>query len=224
MTAPARTTSSTHPPAIVVIGGGGHALAVAEAALGCGCQVVGFLDDSPDAALARGPEPALRIGPLRDLPRIADRRWILGLGQLDFRDGVLHRLDQLELGRGAISVVHPAAHVSPTARIGEGVYVGPNAVVHSRALVMDHAIINSGAIVEHECVVGYNAHIAPGAVLGGGVRIGAGTLVGMGSRVLPSLSIGDRCTVGAGAVVVRSVLDGQTVVGVPAAARPATPR
>jgi UDP-perosamine 4-acetyltransferase len=212
-----------HPAAVVLVGGGGHALAVAEALTLSGHHVVGFLDDNPDAALGRltvtdaaagAPHPH-RVGALKDLPRIADRRWALGLGALEFRDGLLHRLDQLELGRGAITALHPSAHVSPTARLGEGVYVGPGAVVHARALVMDHAIINSGAVVEHECLVGYNTHVAPGAVLAGAVRVGAGTLVGLGARVLPSLSIGDHCIIAAGAVVTRSVLDGQMIVGVP---------
>ena len=39
------------------------------------------------------------------------------------------------------------------------------------------------------------------------------------ARVLPNLSIGDRCTIGAGAVVVRSALDSRTVVGVPGRAK-----
>jgi sugar O-acyltransferase (sialic acid O-acetyltransferase NeuD family) len=205
-----------HRMPLVVVGGGGHALVVAEAAALAGCEIVGFLDDDPDAALGRGRGSALRIGPLKDLPRIADRFWILGIGNLEFRNTLLQTLAQLELGRGAKTVLHPDATVSPTAMIGPGVYVGPRAVVHSRAAVHEHAIVNSGAIVEHECVIAENAHIAPGAVVGGGVKVGSGSLVGIGARVLPGLSIGENCVIGAGAVVIRSVLDGGKAVGVPA--------
>jgi acetyltransferase-like isoleucine patch superfamily enzyme len=41
-------------------------------------------------------------------------------------------------------------------------------------------------------------------------------MLGIGSRVIPGIVIGPRCTVGAGAVVVRNVAAGVTVKGVPA--------
>lgn len=198
------------------MGGGGHSLVVAESATLSGWSIAGFLDDDADAPLGRAPQQALRIGPLGDLTRIGDRQWLVATGSLAFRSTLIDRLTQLELGLGLRSVVHPSAVVSPTARIGRGVFIGPGAIVNARATVLDHAIINTGAIVEHECMIGFNTHVAPGATLAGRVRVGSHTLVGLGARVLPSLSIGDRCTVGAGSVVVRSVLDGQTVVGVPA--------
>ncbi len=192
---------------------------IGEAAAAMGMEVVGFLDDDSDAPLGRSPNGVIRVGGLGELPRIADRGWILGVGALEFRSTLIERLAQMELGRGARTVVHPSAVVSPTARIGTGVFIGPGAIVNARAMVMDHAIVNTGAIVEHECVVGFNTHIAPGAVLAGRVRIGAHTLVGVGARVLPNLSVGDQCTIGSGSVVVRSAMDGVTVVGVPGRAR-----
>ena len=204
-----------HSQPLVLVGGGGHALVVAEAAAGANFEVVGFLDDNPDAVLGRSPNGTIRVGHMNELDRIGDRRWILGVGHLAFRAAVIDRLIQLEHGTGAATVIHPTAVVSPTARIGVGVFIGPRAVVNARAVVMDHAIVNTGAIVEHECVVGFNTHIAPGVVLAGRVRVGTQTLVGVGARVLPDLSIGDRCIIGAGTVVVRSVLDERTVVGVP---------
>lgn len=206
----------TPPVPVVLIGGGGHALVIAEAAQFAGVDVVGFLDDDPSAAVTRLPRGPVHVAPLNDLPRIADRRWILSIGNVELRAEMLGELEQLELSRQAISIIHPSAFVSPSAQIGQGVYVGPRAIVHSNARVQDHAIINSGAIVEHDCVIGYNAHVAPGAVLGGGVRIGISALVGLGARVLPLLSVGDHAVVGAGAVVVKAVTDWQRVAGVPA--------
>lgn len=200
---------------LVLIGGGGHALVVAEAARLAGYQIVGFLDDQADAPLSEGKGKAARLGGMDALERIGERGWILAVGHLGFRAKVLHQLEQLEM-HAAATVIHPEATISPTASIGAGVYVGPRAVVHSRAAVHGHAIINTGAIVEHECVIEPNVHIAPGAVLAGRVRVGEGSLVGLNATVLPMLSIGVQCVVGAGSVVVKSVLDKQQVSGVPA--------
>ena len=48
------------------------------------------------------------------------------------------------------------------------------------------------------------------------MKAGEGCLLGSGARVLPGLTIGDRCTIGAGAVVVRSVPDEVTLYAQPA--------
>lgn len=48
------------------------------------------------------------------------------------------------------------------------------------------------------------------------IRIGSDVFIGAGVTVLPGVSIGDRCVVGAGSVVTASVPDGTVVAGVPA--------
>jgi sugar O-acyltransferase (sialic acid O-acetyltransferase NeuD family) len=197
---------------VLLIGGGGHALVVAEALRLAGAPLAGFLDDAATPTLAGPPFEAARLGSLGDADEAPGRPWILAIGDLAVRERLLRRLP----GDGAATVIHPAAHVSPTAHVGRGVYVGPGAVVHAAAEVGDHAIINTGAIIEHECRIGRNAHVAPGAVLGGRARVGAGALVGLGSRVLPGVTIGEGCTIGAGAVVTADVPGGATAAGVPA--------
>lgn len=146
-------------------------------------------------------------------PAVRAASWTLGIG------GVAMRRELIELGiPDTVTVVHPRAWVSPTARLGRGVYVGPGAIIHTRAVLADWAIVNSGAVIEHECLIGENTHIAPGSVLGGATRVGCDTLVGIGSRTIPGICIGSRCTIGAGSVVVRDVPDGLRTMGVPARA------
>lgn len=197
---------------LVLVGAGGHALVVAESALGAGFAVVGFYDDDPRAALAR----RMSIPCLGPLSGAAGEGLIVALGDLRMRAAAIARLGNAA-GR-AVSVVSAAACVSGSASVGPGVFIAPHATVHSFARIGGHAIINTGAVVEHECEIGENVHVAPGAVLGGNVRVGPGTLVGLGSRVLPGVRIGSGCVVGAGAVVLRDIADGSVVVGVPATA------
>lgn len=178
------------------------------------------------------------LGSLESLQLAALGPYIIALGNLQIRRHVLDALLKLRLSVSsgafatshltpqllgqpatpaqfvAATVVHPSAFISPTARLASGVFIGPGAIVHSRARVGAHAIINSGAIVEHDCTIGENTHLAPGSVIGGTVTIGCDTLLGLGCRVLPGLSIGKHCTIGAGAVVLATVPDGTTVVGI----------
>ena len=52
--------------------------------------------------------------------------------------------------------------------------------------------------------------------MGGGAIIDDGTIVHTGAIILPHIKVGKNCTIGAGAVVVKKVKDGDTVYGNPA--------
>lgn len=196
---------------LALLGGGEQARVVAEAAR--------LLDHALRGVVARDIDPSLaRLGGDDDLPRLAGEGllWLVAVGGNALRD----RLATAWEGRLAwTTIVHPRAWVSPSAKLGTGVFVGPGAIIHAHATVGDHVIVNSGAIVEHDCVLGRACHIAPGAVLGGGVRIGARALIALGARVRDHITIGEDATVGMGAAVVADVRAGTTVLGVPARER-----
>ena len=52
--------------------------------------------------------------------------------------------------------------------------------------------------------------------------MGEGALIGAGSAVLPGVRIGDRATLGAGAVADKDLPEGVTATGVPARVRAAS--
>lgn len=113
-------------------------------------------------------------------------------------------------------LVHPAAVIDPTAKIGAGSLVGAMAVVQVDATIGQHCIINTAAVVEHDCVIGDYVHIAPTAALCGAITIGQKGFIGVGVKIIPCMTVGEGATVGAGAVVVKPVPAGQTWVGSPA--------
>jgi UDP-3-O-[3-hydroxymyristoyl] glucosamine N-acyltransferase len=76
--------------------------------------------------------------------------------------------------------VHASAVVSPDARLGQGVEVGPLAVIEAGAVIGDHARIGAHCVVERAAVVGEHTRLAPRVVLGYGCRIGARGLVHSG--------------------------------------------
>ncbi|MEM1097552.1 MAG: acetyltransferase [Planctomycetota bacterium] len=209
-------TDTPHRPSpgtpLVIYGAGGHGTVVADAATLAGYDVVGFLDDREQNALA----PAEMLLSQND-PKLAGANFIPAIGDNATRAAVMKKIEQL--GGTVVNVIHPAAAVSDNAKLGHGVYVAPQAVVNPYATVGDGCIVNSSAVVEHHCTLGAFAHLAPGAVLGGAVRVGDHTLIGLGARVLPQRAVGDRCVVGAGAVVTRDFEHDLLLVGVPAVAR-----
>jgi len=195
---------------LLLYGGGGHGLVVAEAAEASGWRVAGFIDDHVAVGQAVGEWSIVAL----PKPGEAETPLIIAIGENLVRERVMRKL--VDLRYRFETVIHPTAWISPTAKIGAGVYVGPLAIVNARAHIGDGAIINSATIIEHHCRVGEFAHIAPNAALGGNVEVGQKTLIGIGASVRPGAVIGKSCVIGAGAAVVSDVPDKQTFIGVPA--------
>jgi len=112
-----------------------------------------------------------------------------------------------------------ARWLSQVARLFTGIEIHPAAKI-GRRLFIDHGM---GVVVGETTVIGDEVTIYQGVTLGGtgkeqGKRhptIGNGVVIGAGSRVLGNIEIGHNSRIGAGSVVLRSVPDDSTVVGVP---------
>ncbi len=133
-------------------------------------------------------------------------------------DGRRKALSEAVLARGGTvaTVIHPAATVSASATIGAGTVVSAGVVVQMDAQVGRYCSLNTACTVDHDNVLADGVNIAPGAHLAGGVQVGEGAFIGIGATIKGWLRIGARATVGAGAVVLKEVPDGVTVVGNPA--------
>lgn len=109
--------------------------------------------------------------------------------------------------------------ISQLARWITGIEIHPGARI-GRGLFIDHGM---AVVIGETAEIGDNVTIYQGATLGGtgkekGKRhptIGDNVVISAGAKVLGSFKVGDYAKIGAGAVVLREVPPGATVVGVP---------
>lgn len=196
---------------LILAGAGGFSREVFDLALACGHSVVGFIDDSA------GPfqEPS-GLAVRKDLDGFEADGVVIAVGDTALRESFVRRLEaQLVV----VTLVHPTACVSPSARIGAGSLVMQNVVVNAQADVGECVILNVSCCIAHDCRVGDCCHIAPAVQMAGGSSVGVRTFCGTSAVILPGINVGSDCIVGAGAVVNRDVTNGLTVVGVPARPR-----
>lgn len=199
----------------VLLGAGGHGRVLIEALQPRTFDAV--LDARPDLTEVAG-VPVL--GGDDQLPSLAERgfsHFVVGVGSTADTSARANLFRAaLAAGLTPLTVLHPAAWISPTARLGAGCQILARAVINTGAVLGDHVLVNTAALVEHDCEIGDHVHLASGALLCGGVRVGAGAHIGAGAVVRQGLQIGAGALVGAGAVVVRDVPAGSRVAGVPA--------
>lgn len=113
------------------------------------------------------------------------------------------------------TIVDASAIVSPSAVIGQGIFVGKGVIINANASIGHSCIINTGSIVEHDCSIGDFCHIAPGSTLSGGVQVGKSSLIGTNSTVIQGIQIGDNTVIGAGSVVVKNIRNNAIAYGNP---------
>jgi serine O-acetyltransferase len=112
-----------------------------------------------------------------------------------------------------------ARWLSQVARFLTGIEIHPGATI-GRRLFIDHGL---GVVIGETAIVGDDVTLYQGVTLGGtgkehGKRhptIEDEVVIGGGAKVLGNITIGRNCRIGAGSVVLRSVPENSTVVGVP---------
>jgi serine O-acetyltransferase len=109
--------------------------------------------------------------------------------------------------------------VSQINRMLTGIEIHPGATIGRRCFI-DHGM---GVVIGETTEIGDDVLLYQGVTLGGtgkekGKRhptIGNNVVIGTGAKILGNIMIGDHTKIGAGSVVIRSVPDHSTVVGVP---------
>jgi sugar O-acyltransferase (sialic acid O-acetyltransferase NeuD family) len=203
---------------ILIVGAGGHGQVVADALLcarkwGAALQPIGYVDDNPalTGALRLGLPILGTVGALAALEHDA---LVLAIGNNNIRSRLYLALQ--EEGHAFATVCHPRATIAEDVHLGPGTVVFAGVIINTGSRIGANVILNTGCTVDHHNQIGDHVHLAPGVHLGGDVQIGEGTLVGIGATIMPQRSVGRWSTVGAGALVHRTVPDRVTVTGMPA--------
>jgi sugar O-acyltransferase (sialic acid O-acetyltransferase NeuD family) len=210
---------------VVIVGAGGHGQVVADiygaTSGGSTVELLGYVDD----VLDRGADRRI-LGPVSALGLIPHDAVTVAIGNNALRSDLTARL----VAETFLSAVHARAVLSADVVVGDGSMICAGVVVNTGSRIGRSVILNTGCTIDHHSSIGDFVHIAPGVHMGGEVRVEEGAFLGIGAAVLPRIRIGAWSTVGAGAVVIRDVPAGVTVVGNPARqiakndGNPATPR
>lgn len=203
--------------------------------------VSNVLGDILDCALAMGHEPSLIVMNAPEIVRprtksVHDRLALLQnpppiveLEEFAPRDGECYfvgttapnRQQLVEeirsrFGITCCNLIHPAAVVSPHAKLASGVYISEHSSIGSGAEIGEQVFVGPKVRLGHDTVVESYARIFSGCNVAGHTRVGYGATIGMGATVLEELEIGPEAYVAAGAVVTRDVPARVLVAGVPA--------
>lgn len=116
------------------------------------------------------------------------------------------------------TLIHPSVWIGDNkfVNVGKGCIVCAGVMITTNVQINNYVILNLQCTVGHDCHIGDFSSFMPSVNISGEVNIGEGVYVGTGAKIINQLQIGEYSTIGAGAVVVKSIPAYCTAVGVPA--------
>lgn len=115
-----------------------------------------------------------------------------------------------------INVISRGAVVlTPDSIKGRGIFLGHGSFIGAKVEIGDNCIVNTNAVIEHHTIVGSHCNIAPSATINGYCILDEGSYIGSKSVIIQLLKIPKWTIIGAGGVVVKSLNESGTYVGVP---------
>ena len=213
-------TNRPTPPAdcqrILIVGAGGFGREVLQWARDTwpdhASQIAGFL--SSDDRVLDGFDGCPEIIGHPDVFRPAPGDYLLlAIGVPYVRRQVAESL----LARGAafLTLVHPAAIVAASARLGTGAILCPYSIASDTCRVGRFVIMNYHASLGHDASAGDFSVLSPYATLGGNAHIEDDVFLGLHASIGPGRTVGARSKVSSNSCVLTNAAPASLVFGVP---------
>lgn len=198
---------------LIIIGASGHGKVVADIAISMNkWKDIAFLDDNELIKKVLGLQV---IGKSKDAVKyIGNSDIFVAIGNNRIREKIQEEIELL--GANIPVLFHRNAVIGTDVEIGRGTVIMAGAVINCCTLIGKGCIINTGSTIDHDNVIKDYVHISPGVNLAGSVKVGKGSWIGIGSSISNNINITSGCKVGAGAVVVKDIIEPGTYMGVPA--------
>jgi UDP-perosamine 4-acetyltransferase len=204
------------PNEIFIVGAGTYGEAMYELAAILNYEVVAYFDEDQNKEDTFVMDKIV-IGKFSEYPieEIQGKNFIVAIGNNEIRFRLMEYIQQ----NGGITptLIHPSAIVSPSAIIGNGVYIQANANIWTKVKIENYCIISPGVVIAHHTTIGKACLISTLTGVGASINIKEKVFIGMGSTIVTGTSeIGENTIIGAGTVVLKSVESDSVYVGTPA--------
>lgn len=196
-------------------GWGREVYALAKHCIGYGTEfdIRGFLDDKASALDTTPGYPPI-IDSVEHYQPQTDEVFTCAMGDAHWK----RHYAEIILAKGGrfISLIHKTAYVGQNSRFGQGCIVCNDVSISCDVEVGQFTTFQRLVDIGHDARIGDYAHLGTKCFMGGYAQLGEESTIQTSGIVLPHIVVGNHCLVGAGAVVIRRVKDGQTVYGNPA--------
>ncbi len=178
-------------------------------------QIIGFIDD--DRRLLDTEINNIKVlGNFEYLLNQIDKNInvFVPIGNNHVRANLLKKL--MEKGFNTPNFIHKNTRIHSSVNIGKCVYIlhGTNIMPHTT--IGDYVLISMGVNIAHHTIIDEGCFFSQGSNIGASIHFKNYVFCGISSTVMTGVkTVGQKSLIGAGAVIIRDVPAGATVVGNP---------
>lgn len=177
----------------------------------------GFLDDNPHVLdgfpCPYGEYPPI-LGSVEGYEPQEDDVFFCALGDARIR----RKYAQIIVAKGGvfINIVLRNSRVSPAAKLGTGILIGPGCAISTNVSIGDFTIVHAYTVIGHDVTIGVSCTLEAFVFLGGWSKLGDEVTMHVKASLIPHKSLGNGVVVGVASAVTRNFGEGLHVFGNPA--------
>jgi sugar O-acyltransferase (sialic acid O-acetyltransferase NeuD family) len=177
-------------------------------------DILGFLDDDP-AKIGKVLYGYKVLGPVANIRDYINQKIAVAIG-IASPQIKKHIADSLaDYNFTFPSFISKHAWLSKHVSVGKGVILYPGVSINYETALGDFVIMNMNCAIGHNCTIANYSSLAPGVNLAGFTFIEEAVDIGIGASSRQNVRIGNNSVIGGQAMVIKSVLPGSIVMGVP---------
>lgn len=138
---------------------------------------------------------------------------VVGIGNPEHRKKIVDRLNP---NTEFATIIDPTVIMSKSVKFGPGAVICAGSILTVDIDLGKHAQINLATTIGHDVKAGDYFTTAPQVAVSGKCKFGDRVYLGTGSKIIENIEVTDGVTLGAGAVLVKSVVIPGVYKGVPA--------
>ncbi|MGV0936472.1 acetyltransferase [Empedobacter falsenii] len=178
-------------------------------------QIIGFIDD----------DLSLRDTEINNIKVLGDFEYLINnidkstnifipIGNNKVRSNLLKKV--IQLGFKTPNFIHENTIIDSSVKIGKCVYILPGTQIMPLTVIKDFVLISMGVNIAHHTIIEKGCFFSQGSNIGASIHFKKNVFCGIAATVMTGVkSIGEEALIGAGAVIIKDIPDGATVVGNP---------
>ena len=203
-------------PKCVIIGAGTYGQVYKEY-LSDNYKVIGFFDDDI-TLIGKTINNTKVIGSINDVHNYIKKDSSISvfviIGNNDLRVKLLD--SYYKLGYKTPSFIHKSVFIHHSVVLNRAIYILPGSNIMPLTIINNYVMVSMGVNIAHHVIIETGCFLSQGSNIGASILIKQKSFIGIASTIMTGVSsIGEKSTIGAGAVIIKDVPDGATVVGNP---------
>lgn len=159
------------------------------------------------------------LGKFSDIPNLIEKGYyfINTVYKMGLQKERVAMFNKLNIPDKKLAVfIHPFAYVAPSSKLGPGSVVMPGATVSAQSTLGKCCLLMNNSSVGHDNTIGDFNFFTSNSCLGSYITTGYSVWFGMNCTVRGKLKIGNRASIGIGAVVTKDIGEDEIWIGNPA--------